>query len=597
MPDVMQTDAQPYADVQSYADVIAKITGIDVEIMDKNMMRIAGTGIYAEGLGHSLIRAGEAYKEVMRTRKTVIVANPRHDPVCLNCPDRENCRERFSLATPIAYGSELYGVIGLLCFNDKDRERMRASLDSYLSFISFLGDALGHKLGEMDRLKRATDFLDLTLQVLDVPGQGVMLFNESGSLIYSNAQAGEMFGGKADGAPDLGGIRRSGQGINDFEEFEVRLPAGGAHTVLGRLAELSTRSGDRATLFVFELPERLAQMVADLAVGAPGDDRGAGFDAIVGNSPAVRKLKSRAAKVVDSSSTVLIHGESGTGKELLARAIHRAGPRRDAPFVAVNCGGIPDTLLESELFGYVNGAFTGASSRGRMGKFELAHGGVLFLDEISTMPLHMQVKLLRVLQERVIVRLGSNRPIPVDVRVIAAGNSNLQERIRQNMFREDLYYRLNVIPLDMPPLREREGDIAVLAEYFLNKYCELFQRPTPRLPSSFLHLLESYSWPGNVRELEHALEYAVNMLPESGRLSLDCLPAHLLEAIRTESAPPASAPVPESAAVEPLRAVEERAVRAALERFGQSTEGKKRAARALGLSLATLYRKMAAFSL
>ncbi len=586
----MLSSIQSY--VQSYAEIISRVTGIDVEIMDDNMVRIAGTGIYAAEVGQSLANAGEIYKEVMRTHKTILVENPRQHPICERCPHRENCRERFSLSTPIVAGDKLLGVIGLVCFNDEDRRRMQNSPDSYTGFITFLAGALAHKIGEQDKLNRVTQFLDLMLQVVDVPGQGILLFDYSGALIYSNAPAGELFRLSGGVTLNLSDIQRSGHGLYAFEEFEVRLPEGRTHSVLGRLKELDSQSEGKVTLFVFELPTRLAQLVGNISGATPDT----GFDALLGDSPALRTLKSRAMNVADSSSTVLISGESGTGKELLARAIHQTGSRRDHPFVAINCGGIPETLLESELFGYVSGAFTGASSRGRMGKFELAQGGVIFLDEISTMPLYLQVKLLRVLQERMITRLGSNKQIYVNVRVIAASNEDLQDCIRRNVFREDLYYRLNVIPLNIPPLRERAGDVAVLANHFLDKYCALFQKHRPRLRSALLNLLESHSWPGNVRELEHVLEYAVNMMPDNGSLTLDCLPAQFLEAVK--EAPEAVVPGQEpNAALEPLSVLEERAIRAALERFGQSTEGKKRSARTLGISLATLYRKMESFSI
>ena len=315
----------------------------------------------------------------------------------------------------------------------------------------------------------------------------------------------------------------------------------------------------------------------------------------------MKRLKENARQVAGSRSTVLITGESGTGKELLARAIHQASSRRDKPFVAINCGGIPDTLLESELFGYVSGAFTGASNKGRMGKFELAEGGVIFLDEISTMPLYLQVKLLRVLQERVIIRLGSNRPVHIDVRVIAASNENLEECIARNSFREDLYYRLNVIPLEIPPLRERSADISILADYFLDKYCSLFGKSKPRLRGAVVEFLETYAWPGNVRELEHVMEYAVNLMSGAGFLGLENLPAKLLESARSKPAAPETrhaTPAGERRppAIEPLSVLEERAIRAAILQYGDSTAGKKRAARALGLSLATLYRKITSFS-
>jgi DNA-binding NtrC family response regulator len=212
--------------------------------------------------------------------------------------------------------------------------------------------------------------------------------------------------------------------------------------------------------------------------------------------------------VSKSRSSVLIQGDSGTGKELLARFIHRMSPRRNKPFVAVNCAAIPANLLESEMFGYEKGAFTGAAQR-RVGKFELADGGTLLLDEISEMDMQLQAKLLRAIQESEIDRLGGKAPVSVDVRIIATTNADLKKRIADKTFREDLFYRLNVIPVKIPPLRDRKGDILYLAEYFLEKFSELSGRKKPRLAEEASAVLERHPWPGNVRELENVIERAV----------------------------------------------------------------------------------------
>ena len=197
---------------------------------------------------------------------------------------------------------------------------------------------------------------------------------------------------------------------------------------------------------------------------------------ILGQTKIMQDLKRKVKKIALSTSTVLVTGESGTGKEVFARSIHNEGNRKSKAFVAINCGAIPDTLLESELFGYVKGAFTGADPMGKIGKFELANKGTIFLDEIGDMPIYLQTKLLRVLQERKITRVGSNKEIDIDVRVIAATNKNLKELIKENKFREDLYYRLNVIPFEIPPLRERIDDIEILIEFFINKYTNLLDK-------------------------------------------------------------------------------------------------------------------------
>src|SRR5947199_5969811 len=232
------------------------------------------------------------------------------------------------------------------------------------------------------------------------------------------------------------------------------------------------------------------------------------LDNIIGSSSAIQKLKQVIRTVAATNSTVLVQGESGTGKELVARAIHACSPRTSEPFVSVNCGAFPETLLESELFGYVKGAFTGANQNKR-GLFEVADGGTIFLDEISEMTLAMQVKLLRVLQERTVRPVGGTSEIAIDVRVIAATNRELDKAVAENVFREDLYYRLSVIPIRVPPLRERREDVALLVNHFLKKYASAAGRNILRLHPSSLEILCDYEWPGNVRQLENTVERAV----------------------------------------------------------------------------------------
>lgn len=246
------------------------------------------------------------------------------------------------------------------------------------------------------------------------------------------------------------------------------------------------------------------------------------FSNIIGNSPAMKLVFEKMDRIVKTDSTVLITGDSGTGKELVARALHFNGSRKDRPFVAVNCSAIPEALLESELFGHVRGAFTGAV-KDKAGKFEAANHGTIFLDEIGTMPLHLQTKLLRVLQEQEVERVGSNKPLKLQVRVISATNLDLESKVKSGEFREDLFYRLNVIPLHLPPLRERKQDIMPLVLHFLEKLGRLMGRPNMMVNKQALEALEKYSWPGNVRELENLVERMI-ALTDGSVITLDDVP-------------------------------------------------------------------------
>ena len=234
------------------------------------------------------------------------------------------------------------------------------------------------------------------------------------------------------------------------------------------------------------------------------------LDNLIGCSPAINQLKETIRTVASTGSTILIHGESGTGKELVARAVHTCSQRAGEPFVSVNCGAFPETLLETELFGYVKGAFTGASQN-KQGLFEVADGGTIFLDEIGEMSLTMQVKLLRALQERTIRPVGGTSEIPVDVRVIAATNRDLHEMVEEKTFREDLYYRISVIPIEVPPLRDRQEDIPVLANHFLKRYAPAAGKNILRIADESIEALLGYDWPGNVRQLENTIERGVAM--------------------------------------------------------------------------------------
>jgi transcriptional regulator with PAS, ATPase and Fis domain len=262
-------------------------------------------------------------------------------------------------------------------------------------------------------------------------------------------------------------------------------------------------------------------------LGQHGEEDTWTFGPLVGKSPAMRGVFALIAKLASSSATVLISGESGTGKELVARAIHTLSPRAAHSFVPVNCAAIPEELLESELFGHVRGAFTGAINA-RQGRFQLAHGGTLFLDEVGEMSAKLQAKLLRVLQEQEFEPIGSDKAVRVDVRVVAATNRDLRLATKEGRFREDLFYRLNVLPVELPPLRERPEDIALLTAYFLQRHSRKKGRAVEKVEKEALALLEGYSWPGNVRELENLLERLV-ILNEDGVIRVRDLPDYVCQ--------------------------------------------------------------------
>ncbi len=354
--------------------------------------------------------------------------------------------------------------------------------------------------------------------------------------------------------------------ITDISQMEIRVQkAIEKHSLQKRLAEYEDEAKERKAL-----------------------------DAFTGSSPAMEKVYKLIAQAAKSSANVLVEGPSGTGKELVARALHDLSPRSSGPFVAVECAALSPTLIESELFGHEKGAFTGAE-RQKIGRFEAASGGTLFLDEITEIDLSTQVKLLRVLETRTIQRVGGNADIPVDFRLVAATNRNLREYVAEGKFREDLYYRLDVIDIRMPALKDRPGDIALLVSRFLKEFSKANSMDNPGIDQSAMKLLENYSWPGNVRQLRNAIERMV-VLSDGRRLSAQDVPPEIAAASASApAAAPAAAAVPVPAAAPAARpgmTLADAEKEKILATLAESRYNKTLAAEKLGISRRTLHRKL-----
>jgi len=342
---------------------------------------------------------------------------------------------------------------------------------------------------------------------------------------------------------------------------------------------------------LYELRKRVAnllersQLKEEVSTLRQRLDKRYGFESIIGSSEVMEDLFERMRMVAPTRSTVLLVGESGTGKELVANALHHASPRADERFLAINCGAIPSDILESELFGHEKGSFTGAVNR-KIGKFELAHQGTLFLDEISELYPELQVKLLRVLEERQVMRVGGSELIDVDFRLIAATNRDLEREVEEGRFREDLYYRLKVVTLRIPPLRERQSDLGLLTEYYLQKACEEHGKPPMHFSGEALGVLSRYKWPGNVRELKNVVESIVIFQTEE-EINVEALPPEIREATMLSGTQgPVQSPV---GAPRTMEEIERQAILETLER----TKGHRaEAARLLGIGLRTLQRKL-----
>lgn len=571
--------------VSKYADIMSKITGINVEVMDKNFIRIAGTGIFKDRVNLDMSTESDLYTQTIKSGKKQVITDPGNNPLCLNCKNRNNCNETFEISMPIQFKEEIIGVIGMMSTDKKQRAILSEKLPMYLELLEQISGFISSKVFEYVETKEIKASLAALDCVTTQMKQGVIILGKNQTLTFANNSAKIQLRIDDDFIGSEISIYSTGDILEDMSEYHIRVNEKKT-AVVGKITVLADKNDKIEKLLVFSDIRSFQDSNNQVAVNPIAVEN------IIGTSDATKNLRQKILKVAKSNSTVFITGESGTGKEMVATAIWKASDRCENQFVAVNCGAIPEPLLESELFGYVKGAFTGANAKGRMGKFELANNGIIFLDEIGDMPLYLQVKLLRVLQERKIVRIGSNQIIPLNIRVIAATNKNLKKMVAENTFREDLYYRLNVIPIYIEPLRRRKADIEILMKILIAKYCDLNGKRFVTITDNALNKIKEYSWPGNVRELENAVEFMINMMEIDGIIDEKTLPAF----VKTNMANEIQLSDEEDSVL-PIKYIEKREIEKALSIFGNSTEQKRQVAEALGIGIATLYRKIEKYNI
>lgn len=568
---------------QEIATAITAILEIEVEIVDKTLAIIAGTGRYQEKIGEKEeegnLNSEYTYGQVLRLGKTYVIEDATNNP---NYAAREN--ELAEICCPIYLHQEVIGLIGLVAFTREQKERLINDQKNLLAFLRQMAFLLASKVSESKITNELRTIID-TIQ------EGIIAADKNAMVTSCNEPAAQLLGKNKDeimgqslshilSNSPVREVLLSGKKFRDHEELYL-LPTGETRHFFTNILPVFNKTTQEISGAVISL--RDIADIKSLVYNMTEPQEMTSFQEVLGNSPAIQGVKKLAGKVAESQSTVLITGESGTGKGLFARSIHYASHRQDKPFVTVNCGAIPDTLLESELFGYEPGAFTGASRTGKVGKFELANGGTIFLDEIGDLSFHLQVKLLHVLQHRVIERIGGKRPIPLNIRVIAATNSNLEQMIKDGEFREDLYFRLNVIPLHLLPLRERKEDIPLLLQHALKKYSQLMKKNIVSFESKAMESLVNYQWPGNIRELENAVEYSVNM-ENSTSISMASLPQRLQQMPNNAFSP--------SSLKSRLEVLEKEIIEDHLAKLGHSLEAKRKIAQLLEISESTLYRRL-----
>ena len=577
-------------DVNRYINIISNLLNVDVGVVDKNMFRVTGTGLYKNIDG--VYALGSVYKNTLETGKTHIIENPRLHTLCTQCKDKKNCKEKLEISTPIYCHKEIIGVLGLVCFNDEQKNKILANCESYLHFTKQIAEFIGIKFFEYQENLLQKDQENTLKTILENINKGVIIIDKDNTIVSINPIAIEKLNLKFQCVGKKIIIITQNDYLMNEEVFKLSIN-NKDFTVVGKKISLTSFDNRKNSAFIFEDIKKINENIAEIT-----NNNVISLNDIYGNSEATKKLKENILKIADTSSTVLITGESGTGKELVARSLHSHSNRKNKPFVVINCSAIPDSLLESELFGYVKGAFTGANNNGRIGKFELANTGVIFLDEIGDMPLYLQAKILRVIQEKKIERIGSNKSIDLDIKIIAATNVNLEEKIKEQKFRSDLYYRLNVIPFKLLPLRERKEDILPIIEKLIKKYNRISGKNIISIDDEVKQAFLSYNWSGNVRELENVIELMFNISGNSSILNSSLLPENISK--KSVSNPPKSSQIiikNPSDDFENFDIIEKNYILQGLEKFGNTTEGKKIISEKMGIGLTTLYRKLKRFGI
>lgn len=585
--------------VQKTTSIIASVLDMQVIICDTNR-HLLGDSNPNWSPYSKVINETSILGEVMETGQRITLDDIDKHEGCRLCTGRERCETKSIVGVPIKYKGSVIGAIGILADSEAAKQNLLSKNEYYHDFVNKMCELLVSKLVEKEENLELLVLRERLLSIVDSLDGGLIALDENGEKIHYSSSVFEFMDRENfeqakiyDLIPKdyIKNLIESGQGFKNREAVFKKNEKQTYALISGKKIEIGNKNLGYTIIL-----KKLTDVYDEVNKLSNNNDIIVSFQQMIGNSRGIQAVKENALTVSKSASTVLIQGESGTGKEILARAIHSNSKSKDKPFIAINCAAIPDDLLESELFGYEEGAFTGAKKGGKIGKFQLAENGTIFLDEIGEMPLHLQSKLLRVLQERAIERLGGSDSIPINVRVIAATNKNLEELIVTNEFREDLYYRLNVIPIAIPPLRERREDIPLLLEHFLGMYNEFLGKSIKGFSENAMEVLMNYRWKGNVRELQNFVEYTANMakgdfitssdIPQRIKMSLGIASTTSEEnstAMREQDK------TPQFVTIEAL--ISEN-IKNAIDYFGDSVEGKTMAANVLGISRATLYRKM-----
>lgn len=573
--------------MQTLAETVALALNVEVAIADKNLIRIVGTGGFYSKINDPCAD-DSLFAKVLKSGEPII--NLTREEECKDCSNKKNCREFANMIYPIKDGKEIIGVLCFASFDRNQAQEIRVKQEEYFNMLKETAAIVEREIKNINitnKLKKNTTEVN---EIINRLSKGIIILNSDNEIIHINSKALKILN-----------INISNEKIleNNIDKFikNIKLVESGSEElvdlwtiddkdvrVIYTINKIVLKDNEFSLMISFDFISDIINIAKTYE-----NKENIFFKDIIGTSSSILESIKKAKTVASFDSTILIEGASGTGKELFARSIHNESPRKEGPFIAINCSSIPENLIESELFGYEKGAFTGASTSGKKGKIELANNGTLFLDEIGDLPLFLQTRLLRVLQERTIDRLGGQKPINVNIRIISATNKNLKNLVEEDKFRLDLYYRLNVIPIKLPDLNQREDDVFILSKYIIDKLCKTMNKEKKILSQEVERKFSNYSFPGNIRELENVLEHGVCFSNDTC-IRLENLPEYLQEEqeIKKIDIQKINGKSLEKLTLE----FEKIIINDYIEKYGDTVEGKKKIAKELNIGLATLYRKI-----
>jgi len=583
--------------IQSLAESLSSILNIETTVVDENLLRIAGTGDFYYRINETSPE-NSLFARVLKRGKPELKLSDKNRAICLQCSNSATCKERNSMIYPIKVEDEVIGVVSFASFNEEQDKLMLSKKEEYLDMLRHFAESIEKEITSIMMMNKLNIGIAEINGIINSINRGIIIVDKNERIIHINSKAIKALGINFSKSKIIN--KRMGNIIKNFkvedtnnEELVGNWNIGDRILrVIYKINYIVLDNKNISALIDFETLDEIVNRAMTY-----NNENVITFENIIGRSHVMLDTINKAKIAAKSDSTIFLHGASGTGKELFARSIHNASFRKNGPFVAINCATLPENLIESELFGYEKGSFTGASNKGKIGKFEQANNGTLFLDEIADLPLHLQAKLLRVLQEKKIDRIGSTAPTEINVRIISATHKNLEEMVRRNEFREDLYYRLNVIPLHLPPLRERGEDILLCSQYIIRKLCNKMSKPEKYISKEVEEKFMSYDWPGNVRELENVLEYAINFTDDDV-IGLDDLPEYFLKnlekANKTDKTMDLDAiDIDNITSLDELtKEYEKKILKKLIDMHGDTIEGKRKVAKKLNISVTTLYRKL-----